>query len=90
MDKCFPRSVKRSSPDGGMYIWVTLPDGSDIQKFCEQSAIQLHIPITPGNGFCVAEPEKCTSIRFNFVKESMGNIAYGIEQVGNLMEEILR
>ncbi len=86
MDKYFPRTVKRSSPDGGMYIWVTLPDGSDVQKFCRESAVQLHIPITPGNGFCVVEPEKCTSMRFNFVKESMENIVYGIEMVGGLMK----
>lgn len=85
MDKYFPESVRHSSPDGGMYIWVTLPEGSDVQKFCEESAIQLHIPITPGNGFCVTEPEKCTSMRFNFVKESMEDIQYGIERIGGLM-----
>lgn len=85
MDKHFPKTVRRSSPDGGMYIWVTLPEGLDVQKFCEESAIQLHIPITPGNEFCAIEPEKCTSMRFNFAKESLENIAHGIEQVGNLM-----
>lgn len=86
MDKYFPESVKHSYPDGGMYIWVTLPDGSDIQKFCRESAVQLHIPITPGDGFCVVGYEKCTSMRFNFVKESMEDIEYGIEKVGKLME----
>lgn len=89
MDKYFPSLVKHSSPDGGMYIWVTLPEGTDVQKFCEESAVQLHIPITPGNGFCVIEPEKCTSMRFNFVKESMEDIAYGIEKVGMLMRQYI-
>lgn len=87
MDRHFPESVRHSSPNGGMYIWVTLPEGSDVQRFCEESAVRLHIPITPGNGFCVAEPEKCTSMRFNFVKESLEDIAYGIEKVGKLMEQ---
>ncbi len=89
MDECFPASVAHSTPDGGMYIWVTMPDGTDIQKFCRESAIRLHIPITPGNGFCVTEPEKCTSMRFNFVKESMEDIAYGIEKVGEFMRDYL-
>ncbi len=88
MDKYFPKCVRYSHPDGGMYIWVTLPEEADVQKFCEESAIRLHIPITPGNGFCVIEPEKCTSMRFNFVKESMEDIAYGIERVGDLMKEL--
>lgn len=86
MERYFPVTVKHSSPDGGMYIWVTLPDGADVEKFCRESAVQLHIPITPGNGFCVAEPEKCTSMRLNFAKESMEDIEYGIEKVGELMK----
>lgn len=89
MDECFPASVAHSAPDGGMYIWVTMPEGTDIRAFCRESAIRLHIPITPGNGFCVTEPEKCTSMRFNFVKESMEDIAYGIEKVGDFMREYL-
>lgn len=89
MDEYFPKTVKHSSPDGGMYIWVTMPEGVDVHRFCEESAIQLHIPITPGNGFCVAEPEKCTSMRFNFVKESMEDIRYGIEKVGTFMKEFV-
>lgn len=89
MEQCFPESVKRSSPDGGMYIWVTLPKGIDVQEFCRESAIQLHIPITPGNGFCVAESEKCRSMRINFVKESLDDIVYGIEKVGMLMRRYI-
>lgn len=87
MDEYFPKTVIHSSPDGGMFIWTTLPEGSDVQKFCEESAIRLHIPITPGNGFCITEPEKCISMRFNFAKESMDDIAYGIERVGDLMQQ---
>ncbi len=89
MDRHFAQTVRRSSPDGGMYIWVTLPKGADVREFCEESAVQLHIPITPGNEFCVTEPENCTSMRFNFAKESMEDIAYGIEQVGDLMKKRL-
>ncbi len=85
MDKYFPASVKHSSPDGGMYIWTTLPKGADVEKFCKKSAKELHIPITPGGGFCAIGAEQCTSMRFNFVKESMEDIAYGIEKVGKLM-----
>ncbi len=89
MNRYFPESVKHSSPDGGMYIWVTLPEYSDVQEFCKESAIRLHIPITPGNDFCAVDSEKCVSMRFNFVKESMEDIVYGIEKVGNLMKDYL-
>ena len=29
MDRYFPAPVKHSSPDGGMYIWVTMPEGTN-------------------------------------------------------------
>lgn len=89
MQKYFPQRVKFSRPDGGMYIWVTMPEGVDINIFCEESAKKLHIPITPGTGFCMQNPEKCTSMRFNFVKESVEDIQYGIEKVGNFMRDYL-
>ena len=87
MDKFFPSGVKHNNPDGGMYIWVTMPEGTDVEKLCRESAIRLHIPLTPGNGFCIREPEKCTSIRINFAKESLADIKYGIKKVGELMQE---
>ena len=89
MNEYFPKTVRHSSPDGGMYIWATLPQGADVQEFCERSAIERHIPITPGGGFCAVGAERCTSMRFNFVKESMEDIAYGIEKVGELMCDYL-
>lgn len=89
MKQYFPESVKYSSPDGGMYIWVTLPAGMDAERFCKESAVKLHIPITPGNGFFVTGYEKSTGMRFNFVKESMEDIEYGIEKVGSLMTHYL-
>ncbi|MCI8948359.1 MAG: hypothetical protein HFI91_15225 [Lachnospiraceae bacterium] len=90
MDRYFPDPVEHSSPDGGMYIWVTMPEGTNVRELCRESAVRLHIPVTPGDGFCVRQPEKCTSMRFNFVKESLEDIAQGTEQVGRLMERYVR
>lgn len=86
MEMYFPESIRCSSPDGGMYIWVTLPDGSDAEEFCRMSSIRLHIPITPGNGFYAVEDKRCTSMRINFVKEDEEDTVYGLEKVGGLMK----
>ena len=89
MDKYFPTEVIHSRPDGGMYIWVTMPQRTNVEKFCRESSIRLNIPITPGNGFCVKKHDECTSMRFNFVKESFSDIEKGIKLVGGLMEQSL-
>lgn len=52
MDQYFPQVIKRSSPDGGMYLWVTMPQDTDVEKFCRESAIRLHIPITLKRVLC--------------------------------------
>jgi len=88
MNTFFPEDVVHSLPDGGMYIWVTLPKGLNIMELCRKSAVDYHIPITPGIGFCVAQGELCTSLRFNFVKENIDDIRFGIKQVGMLMEKM--
>lgn len=88
MDKYFPKGVKHSTPDGGMYIWVNMPGNIDIESFCRRASEML-VPITPGTGFCIDTPETCTGMRFNFVKESVDDIREGIKKVGKLMEEYL-
>lgn len=84
MEECFHPSVKFTRPEGGMFIWVTLPSGIRSLPFCEEAANELHISIVPGSGFCVNEPDECTSMRFNFTLSSEEDIIYGIEKVGEL------
>ena len=89
MDEYFPEGVRRSDPDGGMYIWATLPEGADALSFCSELAMKLHIAVTPGDEFCMAKAGQCTGMRFNFVKESMEDIRYGIERTGDFMARYL-
>lgn len=85
IQKFFPQSTKCSHPDGGMYLWVTMPDGFNINHFCRRCAVELAVPMTPGNGFYIDNNPKCTSMRLNFVKESLEDIECGISKVGALL-----
>lgn len=84
MEECFHPLVKFTKPEGGMFIWVTLPAGIKSLPFCEEAAKELHISIVPGSGFCVNNPDECTSMRFNFTLSSEEEIIYGIEKIGEL------
>lgn len=33
MDKTFPKSVTYTRPEGGLFLWVTLPEGTDMKDF---------------------------------------------------------
>ena len=85
MVKCFPKSVTITKPEGGLFIWVTMPKGAKALPFCEEVAKKLHISIVPGNEFCTIDPDDCTSMRFSYSLPSDEDIEYGIEQVGKMM-----
>lgn len=82
MKECFHPSIKIVQPDGGLFIWVTMPKGVKAMEFCEEAAKKLHIAIVPGNEFCTIDPENCSSMRFSYSQASEEDIITGIELVG--------
>jgi Transcriptional regulators containing a DNA-binding HTH domain and an aminotransferase domain (MocR family) and their eukaryotic orthologs len=87
MKECFHPSVKFAEPYGGMFIWVALPEGVLSTPFCMEAAKKLHIAIVPGEEFSINQPEKCTSMRFNYSAPSEEDIVEGIERIGKLTYE---
>jgi 2-aminoadipate transaminase len=73
-----PLSIDFTEPEGGLFIWGTLPDNSDMVGFCKE-AIQNKVAIVPGNAFLVDEREPCNSFRLNFSFPSDEKIEKGVE-----------
>lgn len=82
MKECFHPSVKIVEPEGGLFIWVTMPKGVKAMEFCEEAARTLHIAIVPGNEFCTIDPDNCSSMRFSYSQAAEEDIIEGIELVG--------
>ncbi len=84
--KHFHQSVKYTLPEGGMFIWVTLPDDVDVMEFVKK-AIDQYVAVVPGSAFLVDENEECHSFRMNFSSSSDENIIKGIQILGKLTHE---
>ncbi len=84
MKEYFHPSVKICKPQGGMFIWVTMPENVKALEFCETAAKELHVSVVPGNDFCTEDPDNCSSMRFNFSLPSEDDIEYGIKKIGEL------
>ena len=54
-DRCFDSRVTRTEPDGGLFVWCTLPEGCDSQLFAA-SAAEAGVLVVPGAGF-MTDPE---------------------------------
>lgn len=73
----FPTSVKFTEPEGGLFIWGTLPFG-DAAEFCKR-AVQHKVATVPGNAFMMNENEKTPCFRLNFSMPSDEQIERGVE-----------
>ncbi len=84
MTKFFPEGVTWTRPEGGMFIWVTLPKHIDSKVLLDE-AIQHNIAFVPGGPFYANEAEKNT-LRLSFVTVSPERINEGIEKLGKLIQ----
>ena len=53
MAECFPASVSYTRPDGGMFIWCTLPEGKTALDFFYE-AVECKVAVAPGDPFYTA------------------------------------
>jgi 2-aminoadipate transaminase len=83
MDEHFPPSVQWNRPEGGMFIWVQLPQGVDSFKLLDQ-AIAQNVAFVPGGPFYANEPQLNT-LRLSFVTVPDEKIRTGIAVLGRLL-----
>lgn len=87
MKKTFHPDIKFQEPDGGMFVWFTLPDYADYKLFFEK-ATAMHIAIVPQETFAVNKNQKMPGIRLSFTSASLKEIETGISKLGTLTYEI--
>lgn len=83
MSKYFPASVTWTRPEGGMFIWVTLPKNIDSKELLD-AALAENVAFVPGAPFYANNPETNT-LRLSFVTVSPERINEGIQKLGRLI-----
>jgi 2-aminoadipate transaminase len=84
MSQFFPDGVTWTRPDGGMFIWVTLPKHINAKHLLDE-AIAQNVAFVPGGPFYANEAETNT-FRLSFVTVPAEKINQGIEKIGNLIK----
>ncbi|HEY5801346.1 MAG TPA: PLP-dependent aminotransferase family protein [Burkholderiaceae bacterium] len=83
MTEFFPSQVTWTKPEGGMFIWVTLPQQIDAMALLED-ALKEKVAFVPGAPFYANDPETNT-LRLSFVTVPPEKIRVGIERLGKLI-----
>jgi 2-aminoadipate transaminase len=85
--KYFPEEIKYTKPEGGMFLWITLPERiSSLDLF--NLAIKENIAFVPGNAFYVDGGGNNT-LRLNFSNSDEEKIEEGIKKLAKAAKELL-
>src|SRR5271157_2710510 len=75
----FPPEVKWTHPQGGLFLWVTLPEGVDCMRLFDD-AIRHNVAFVPGQPF-FAEGDAGSHMRLNFSNATPEMIREGIRRL---------
>ena len=83
----FPDEVKITNPEGGMFLWVTLPGELSSMKLFYK-AIERKVAFVPGQPFYINRAET-NNFRLNFSNVDGPIIQAGIQRLGKAIDELL-
>ncbi len=81
----FPREAEWTHPQGGLFIWATLPDYIDTTDLLAR-ALQEHVAFVPGRAAFV-DGRGGSSMRLNFSGVDEDEIREGVRRIGEVVRE---
>jgi 2-aminoadipate transaminase len=84
LNRYFPKSAHWTKPEGGIFLWVTLPKHINAGKLLP-AALQQRVAFVPGEEFHLNGEGKNT-MRLNFTNAPPARIEEGIKRLGRLIE----
>ncbi len=88
INSCFSSKISCTKPEGGLFIWATLPQGSDMMGFCTRAVQEAKVAVVPGTAFIIDENEPNYSFRMNFSTPTDEQLVTGCRLLGKLSKEM--
>ncbi|MDE7365165.1 MAG: PLP-dependent aminotransferase family protein [Ruminococcus sp.] len=89
IDNEFSKKISYVRPEGGLFVWCTLPDNCNMNDFCKKAIQEYKIAVVPGNSFSIDENETSHSFRLNYSTPTDEQIKKGMETLSRMTREIL-
>ena len=88
MEENFSKAIEFTRPQGGLFLWCTLPDGSDMMGFCKRAVAENKVALVPGSAFMISENDVTYSFRMNYSTPTDAAIDKGTEVLGTLTKQM--
>jgi len=83
IDKYFPKNISHTIPEGGMFMWVTLPEGQSSMELFKK-AVANKVAFVPGDPFYV-DMKDTNTLRLNYTNSSPEMIVEGIKRLAAIL-----
>ncbi|MEJ9233373.1 PLP-dependent aminotransferase family protein [Peribacillus butanolivorans] len=87
MEEFFPKNLSYSKPEGGLFIWIELPEGVD-SKHIFTECLKNNVACVPGVPFFPNGTQKNT-LRLNYSNMPEDQIIEGMKRMGDLLHREL-
>jgi 2-aminoadipate transaminase len=88
LDSHFPSDANTRPPEGGLFLWVTLPEPMDTKQMLAKS-LEAGAAYVPGTAFYPRKRDGRTSMRLNFSYPSVPDIEEGMRRLGAVVTDQL-
>ena len=88
LDKYMPDCVKYTRPEGGLFLWCTLPESIDLDTFVKE-ALARKVAVVPGTAFNCDLSAYSDSFRMTYATPTEEQIVEGIKILGELVTEFI-
>lgn len=83
----FPKEVHHTAPEGGMFVWLTLPESVSAMDLFNR-AIKQNVAFVPGHPFYIGRKDTNT-LRLNFSCMDVKTIGIGIQRLAHALKEMI-
>mgnify|MGYP004638648131 CR=1 FL=1 len=87
MDAKFPENVKYTRPEGGLFLWVTMPDSVDMNEFIKKT-VAAEVAVVPGATFLPDTGMVSHSFRMNYSMPTKDQIVKGVGILADVMKNM--
>ena len=88
LEKELPSEITFTRPEGGLFIWCTLPDRVDMNAFVK-AALEKKVAVVPGTTFNCDTDAPSNSFRLNYSTPSDEEIVEGVKRLGETARAFL-
>ncbi len=87
LEESMPSWVEWTVPEGGMFIWITLPENMNGDELFTE-ALKHKVAFVPGSKFYPTGFERYNAIRLNYSYATIDQIVEGVKRLAELIREI--